>query len=164
MSILFLDFDGVLNNQAWIQQSQERGFDMIDPSMVARLNRIVDTTGCQVVVSSSWRILYPIDAMRVGLRERGFTGHLSGATPHGRECDRPLIERARCRGDEIEQWLCDNGQCYERIAIVDDDADMRHLLHRLVKTTFQDGLTEAKADEVIAMLNRGMPHHGWWLL
>jgi len=60
-SLVFLDFDGVLNHAAWLEKLFLKGIDEWSPGMsfdrecVARLNRIIDETGALVVVSSSWR-------------------------------------------------------------------------------------------------------------
>lgn len=74
--IVFLDIDGVLNSAAFFAVSSKRKFRrakgtakqelvltrdlaafaaMIDKVAMARLNRILTTTGALVVVSSSWR-------------------------------------------------------------------------------------------------------------
>ncbi len=58
MKVIFLDVDGVLN-------STPSGPDF-EPGLVVWLNRLVDLSGAGVVVSSSWRLEYPLDRL-VGL-------------------------------------------------------------------------------------------------
>ena len=70
MKILFLDFDGVLN----CYDDIGRGPDPINPAAVARLNVIVARTGARIVITSSWRLRYPLDALRARLAMAGFEG------------------------------------------------------------------------------------------
>ena len=77
MKVLFLDIDGVLNSQNWfgyrLYCSKNNIYDrilnftdinddyinhmlsMIDDRAIVNLNRIIEETGCKVVLSSSWR-------------------------------------------------------------------------------------------------------------
>ena len=53
MIYLFLDIDGVLNND----ETKERcmGFLGIDPSKVKLLKYIIDITGAQIILTSTWK-------------------------------------------------------------------------------------------------------------
>src|SRR5690606_1284907 len=50
--VRFLDIDGVLISAEFIQQGGTS--DTFDPQAVAELQRVVDETGCVIVLSSSW--------------------------------------------------------------------------------------------------------------
>ena len=58
---LFLDIDGVLNHDEWFESDAYRKnqtnwkVSMFDPKCVERVNTILQQTGAQLVVSSSWR-------------------------------------------------------------------------------------------------------------
>ena len=54
MKVLFLDIDGVVNNKR--TKENFKGFMAIDPAMAALVQRIVRNTGCEIVLSSSWRL------------------------------------------------------------------------------------------------------------
>ncbi len=54
MKVLFLDIDGVVNNKR--TKKNFEGFTAIDPAMAALVQRIVQNTGCEIVLSSSWRL------------------------------------------------------------------------------------------------------------
>lgn len=148
MKPLFLDFDGVLNSSRFLYGSgrpkPRRDEDMFDPACVARLARVLDQTGAQIVVSSSWRhsrtpkdlerLLWSVDLPR---RHRvvGRTGN--GGT----------------RGDEIQAWLCAYPGRVERFAIVDDMSTMGRVLARcFVQTNPTVGLDDVGAERLVRLL------------
>jgi hypothetical protein len=60
MKVVFLDIDGVLN---CTKTKNPRKFPyVVDPKLLARLNRLLERTAAKVVLSSSWR-LDPIGIM-----------------------------------------------------------------------------------------------------
>src|SRR5262245_32713021 len=79
-SILFLDVDGVLNNEA-IFASRKHGPAPICPERCARLLGMVDDIGCRVVLSSSWRGIPSLERKlrAVGILHRA---HKHWKTPH----------------------------------------------------------------------------------
>ena len=58
MKVLFLDIDGVVNNER--TKANFEGLIAIDPTMAALVQRIVQNTGCEIVLSSSWRLFQNI--------------------------------------------------------------------------------------------------------
>lgn len=170
-SIIFLDWDGVLNSAEWKvrrgspQDTSLRGLTLhrIDPDAVARLNAIVHATvpDAAVVLSSSWRYEIPIGKMQDLLAARGFTGRLIGRTPLALELPiyqhlsslqkRQIGQGHHERGLEIERWLALHGPV-RSFVILDDDDDMAGVRDRLVHTDYAQGLTDADAARAIAML------------
>lgn len=142
--IVFLDFDGVLNNDAWIYSHSERGFAHIDPSKVELVNQLIERTDANVVVSSAWRILHKLPSLRRGLKNKGFSGKIVDVTDTA----------GRYRGDEIQRWLTANGHVGPFV-ILDDNTDMAHLLPFLVKTDPAHGLTQADVDRAVGVLEGG---------
>jgi hypothetical protein len=124
---------------------EEKDKDCLHPlseEMISLVNRIVDETGCTVILSSAWRSL-GLDHVQELLDKHGATFKLAGETP----------SLAGCRGEEIISWMADNKVHDGQIAILDDDADMDALLPRLVQTQWQFGLKPEHAQKVIEMLN-----------
>ena len=152
MKVIFLDIDGVMNNNPFIVKTQhEEGFQAymskFDPGCVKNLNRILDAVpDAKIVVSSSWRLHYKTNSsLRRLLMENGIdAGRFVGVTPK-----RGVHPEAR--GNEIELWLREH-DIVESLVILDDDSDMAHLLPRLVQTDIESGLTEKDADKAIQML------------
>ena len=52
MKLLFLDVDGVLNTS---RERNTHGIDFICSAKLKRLRSVVDSTGCELVLSSDWR-------------------------------------------------------------------------------------------------------------
>jgi hypothetical protein len=161
--IIFLDIGGVLvNRQSLMKASGLRSTAW--PSCVEALNSVTKETGAQIVISSTWRYFHkqmgyesPLTFMRAKLAEWGVTGKVIGCTPDlARKTNGSALYVAVERGDEIQAWL--DSESYERrpvesFCIVDDDADMKHLLSRLVRTDFAEGFTQAHAARAIEMLS-----------
>lgn len=149
MKVVFLDFDGpIIPRCAYSPENQRPGGY---PSCVAELNRITDTTGAVIVVSSTWR-LDGLMKTRERLNAWGVKADCIDVTP--RLCRGNGDYRELERGHEIQHWL-DN---YERepvdsFVILDDDKDMVHLMPYLVHTPFDYGIRARHADKAIAILN-----------
>jgi hypothetical protein len=140
--VLFLDIDGVLNSVQWARRVQRPGILGIDPDTIPHLQRIVDETDCDIVVSSTWRI----GRQAVELREILLNA--------GMRSPCPVIDRTPggggFRGNQIAEWL-ENAGFDGRFACLDDDSDFLPS-QPLVQTDNQIGLTSAHADRCIAIL------------
>ncbi len=139
MKILFLDVDGVLNNA----QTRERfnGYLGIDRELVKYVKQIVERTGCQIVVSSTWR-LDPEFLMEV----EKVVGPYLDVTP--------VDDLYHFRGNEIFKWIMHTKTPPECYAILDDtQAFYRH--QPLFKTDPQVGITPEIVEQIVAYLNKG---------
>lgn len=142
--VVFLDFDGVLNSWAYAAAGNggnRGGLLGLDPAAVSLLNQILERTGADVVVSSSWRIIHKRIELCDRLVAAGFKGRVLGVTPH---------MGGLPRREEIFRWL------YEHdfdgpFAILDDDGDAS-IEGRFVRTTFDLGLTTEHVEAVVAIL------------
>ena len=162
-NIIFLDMDGVINNQdfitEWINNHPSEGHDRITfnktyclhgiyyivPYLLERFNNLYNSIpNCKVVWSSSWRLgnrdskLF-IEALynSCGFPEGSFlsyTPHLSGEK----------------RSAEITKWINSFSDVYKinKIAIIDDESDaeingyVNDIQCKFFKTNSQYGLTE----------------------
>jgi hypothetical protein len=137
MKILFLDIDGVLNNIA----SLAEGVHIISDKCVM-LRECLKDVDAQIVVSSSWRILYDVEMLRQILRRSGLNNPIIDVTP----------KVNGCRGLEIYQWLSENEQV-TKYCIVDDDSDMLdEQLDFFVKCDTKVGLTSREIREIKEIL------------
>ena len=91
------------------------------------------------------------------LKEWGITGKMIGMTPD-LTTRGPVLWNSVPRGLEIDAWIkryTEDREPIESFVILDDDADMAHLIPFLIQTPFEVGLTESDADRAIAMLTTG---------
>jgi hypothetical protein len=148
--ILFLDVDGVLNHRACFSPS--RGGSPLCPHAIARLQTVVEKTGCRVVLSSTWRTLPRfVDRLE---EQGGFPGrHEDWRTIEMPvEVKNGVVMTTRCRGEEIAEWLSRHPEV-ERFAIVDDDSDMLDAQKpHFVQTTFETGLLDEHAARLVEIL------------
>lgn len=145
--VVFLDIDGVLNSQEWYwspehvwrKEYMSRRESELCPQHINRLNRITDTTGAKLVLSSTWR-LAGLDNLIDLFRNMGITGEFIGETP--------IL--SSIRGHEIGAWLSEND--VDKFVIIDDDSDMGALSKYLYQTDHRLGLTREIADSIINAL------------
>lgn len=162
--ILFLDIDGVLNGMSLefddsprVTTTLERKSKHMLPDHVARLTRVLRETGCDVVVSSTWRMRFTPRQIARMLTMQGMPAVLAvrfvGATdeepvPYDWPC-----RGGRQRGLQIARWLNTARRLpVTKFAIIDDDNDMAHLASHLVQTDTMIGMTNADADRLIELL------------
>lgn len=153
--IIFLDVDGVLINRKVLMEkhtlaklaalagSSERFYDRADLDCVALINTLLEETGAKIVVSSCWRIGRTVEELQTLFTNWGITP--------GAVIDRTINDWDWVRGQEIQEWL-DRHPDVTQFVIIDDDADMAHLLPRLVQTEFEPGLTAADAARAVQVL------------
>jgi hypothetical protein len=132
MKVLFLDIDGVLNKRSDAEVvGNPNPYHRLNWLLLETLKRIIKETGCKVVISSTWRKDGGIDFFKSVSEIEVF-----GTTP---------IHSNGHRGNEIKEFIDDNGGI-ETYAIVDDDSDMRDdQLPNFFQTDPEYGLTETLA-------------------
>lgn len=85
MKIIFLDIDGVLNTKYWYKHMDKStvkdkyGY-AFDPNAVSNLKRIIDETGANIVISSSWKCM-GMTELKAMWRDRHLPGKVIGITP-----------------------------------------------------------------------------------
>ena len=136
VKVLFLDIDGVVNNKRTKENFE--GVLAIDPAMAALVQRIVQNTGCEIVLSSSWRLFQNIrdEAERKICKFSDIT---------------PILHASR--GYEIKVWLTLHPEI-EHYAILDDaESILPEQRANFFQTTWESGLTEDIALAVEKHLN-----------
>lgn len=137
MKVLFLDIDGVVNKRENFNPKHNTMYPL-DRYCAFLVGRIKLSTGCEVVLSSSWRHdPQAVQEVSTSVVE------LLDITPTS----------DKYRGDEIQSWLDDHPEV-DKYAILDDDMDFYvHQAPNFFKTRFEDGLTDEIAQAVIEHLN-----------
>lgn len=164
MKVIFLDFDGVMNSISWYKRRAELGLDKdlpflqrstyeLDVTQVKMMSDFVIETGAAVVVSSSWRILHPIEELNEVVKLCGWEAPpFLDITPRSTK---------GFRGDEINAWLTDPTKRHVELTepithyvIFDDDSDF-HPDQPFIHTTWERGLELHHIDgarEILAKL------------
>ena len=161
--VIFLDIDGVLNTKWWYAQMNRNtpkdkyGY-AFDPNAVSNLKYILDQTGADIVISSSWKS-FGFSELEEMWEERGLPGKLIGITPNSvsdkmlLNADLDNMELFSIRGMEIKEWLSKNGKRISHYAIIDDmDNMLPEQQSHFVKTDPEIGITKENANQVIAIL------------
>ncbi|MBR4864842.1 MAG: hypothetical protein IKU07_09720 [Oscillospiraceae bacterium] len=151
MKVIFLDFDGVLNSNAYLMRSGGQGVT-IDPARMVLLKQIVDATGAKIVLSSSWRLHWSAVP-----EECNFTGRQIEEIFAAHEMKiwdkTPTVGRRR--EGQIKQFLDDHPEI-ENFVVLDDMllyAD--YLEGHMVKTAaYFEGLDAADVGKAIEILTR----------
>lgn len=168
--LIFLDFDGVLNSEAWrtnrgphdpaidiatLDNTERYALRSLDPAAVQVLETIVRHLDARVVVSSSWRLDFSVSQLNWFLAYHGFTDVLLGATPDSTRWGVRGAGVSRTRSGEIAVWLGALGVWPVEYVILDDEPigrDSGHGGHgdRLYKLDPMVGLRDADVDAIIA--------------
>lgn len=140
-TIVFLDIDGVLNNESSI------GLPALglDKRCLERLNKLLEKTGASIVITSSWRLSHSLARLQSSLSEYGlkYPERIIGATPH---------LPSKPRGEEIQLWL--RQMDVKAFVIFDDYSDMAPFNDRFVHTTFETGLNDEHVKKAYDIIER----------
>lgn len=153
-SVIFLDFDGVLNTEQYQAQltvdgkpTNDAWGPLFDPRAVGNLKKIIDATDAEILISSSWRYMYPLGSLRMMWETRELPGEIRDTLA----CGATYISR----GEEIDCWLESNGQ--PDYVIIDDLDDFYPTQHdRYVEVNPIVGITEADAQKAIEILKKSI--------
>ena len=140
MKILFLDFDGVLNNHRNVDPDPE----IFSPAACDNLRKLLDDEpDLRIVVSSAWRHGGK-EYVRKVLSKNGIPrSKVVGITGND-----PGV-----RGAQIKAWLDAHDELdIESFVIIDDESDMEPLKDRLVKTQSYVGLTSKDVEDAKKIL------------
>lgn len=165
--IIFLDLDGVLNHESFFRSSEYNlnkellqndpaalnHQQDIDPKAVVRLNKLLDDTGAEVVVSSTWRRQGKTFVNSI-LRNCGLRQDILDITPISK-CPMCL------RGNEILYWLKENkniigvdAHSFRHYVIFDDDSDFLYWQrNNLIIVNPEFGLSKRDVYKATQILN-----------
>ena len=162
--VIFLDIDGVLNTKWWYTQMDRNtpkdkyGY-AFDPRSVANLQKIVDETGSDIVISSSWKS-FGLSELEEMWQDRELPGKLIDITPNSvsdemfLNADLDHMELFHIRGMEIKEWLDKHGKNVSHYVIIDDmDNFLLDQKSHFVQTDPEVGITKGDVKKVVRLLN-----------
>lgn len=154
MKIIFLDFDGVMDTAYYDHILSKNGLPeydkfgvVFDPDCIKNLKYIIDNTGADIVVTSSWKDFMSYKEILEMWECRNLPGFVTDVTP--------FPPYRRNRGDEIDAWL---DECHvECQYVIIDDLDSynfnEHQIPRLLIVNPFNGLDEETANRAVELLN-----------
>lgn len=152
MKIIFLDVDGVLNSRD--TEDSFKCFIGLDYSGVKLLREIVDSTGAEIVLVSTWKIGWHKDHKEL---QTDLADYLDKRlSEEGLKIMDKTKGRVSDRGEGIINWLSEH--TVESWIVLDDEifADYEEygIMPHLVKISFYDGgLKDKHVELAIKMLN-----------
>ena len=131
MKVIFLDVDGVLNNDGYFERTKNEKQNRIelDDENIKCLKEIIDLTGAKVVVTSTWKELRIYNELISYLKNFGIE----------------VYDKTVHMSHEIDNFI-----------ILDDEIfkDFNELISHLVKTDFYNGgLTEKHKTLALKLMN-----------
>ena len=170
VNIIFLDIDGVLVTGPSMRQIGALKFcpeklELLD-KLIERLNGVwsdddrLERTPLytRLVISSSWRQGRKVMDLKDIFHHAGSRSGRYILDRTGKDKD--------CKGLEIQEWLDQNDwqigefgvSRVRKFVIIDDDADMRDLTPHLVKTEWNEGLTQEQTDHIYEYFANAQPN------
>lgn len=139
MKVIFLDFDGVINDN-----SCEDNF--VNPLFVRQIKKVIEETGAKVVVTSNKRKdksscykNYISPLLQMGIEIYDYTTFMNGKLEEAREL-------------EIEAYLMEHPEI-EEFVIIEDDYVMQRLYDHQVFIEYSNGFVSEYVEPVIRILN-----------
>ena len=147
MKVIFLDFDGVLNNNSYFLNSKEKAPFFLQDEKMILLKQIVDSTNAKIVLSTSWREIWNSDLdISSKLKDYFYSFDLSVYdVTKNINYNRPL---------EISTWLKENN--VSSYVILDDIANpwYEHVNNVVVTNKEFNGLSQDDVNKAIDILKK----------
>lgn len=154
MKVLFLDIDGVLNNDETTDKTPS-GFTGVDMILVQRLQHLIEATSAKIVLSSTWKEEWNKDKHLCHPDGQYLSEKLKdcGLIIEDKISDGVLSHR----GLQIKEYL-DKHKHITSYAIVDDFnfdfADVSDLKRHFIQTNKSIGLTDEDVNCLISILGK----------
>ena len=159
--IIFLDIDGVLNTKFWYGQGKKDKYGpTFDPTAVANLKKILDETGADIVISSSWKS-FGLSMLQRMWKYRNLPSKIIDVTPDCLDDEMLLhvdldnVDLLYNRGCEIKVWLKKHEKDISHYVILDDVKDiLPEQESYFVWVDPDSGITKGNVVQAIMILNK----------
>jgi len=145
-NVLFLDVDGVLNNE---DELVHYGFDYICPTKVLRVKQIIKAFNCHVVLSSMWRLK---ERDRLVVKEfidfEDITPNCTNFIGDDYLTSLDTVKFCKSRRSEIISWISDSKFEIQK-CIVLDDLNIGLPFIQPVVCNSETGITEQDVNNII---------------
>jgi hypothetical protein len=146
MKVIFLDFDGVLNNE-----NNSEYHNMFSHNNFINLKKIIDNTDSYICLTTSHRnrqlslLMFEKVCNIFGINNR-----VIGKTDENSELS-SIAQNSILRVNEINDWLQNPSNNNLEKWVILDDMDMN--INNFVRTNYKYGLTDDDANKAILILN-----------
>ena len=144
VKIIFLDIDGVLNNDNTPPYPKGWPESHIHDDLVAKVERLAQQSGAKIVMSTSWRAKFSAPEFQELLGKKGLTAEIIDCTP--------LKFSYRDRSGDIRDWLDDNAELGVEKFVALDDVQMYNMNGHLVLTDYHKGITDDDVEKALKIL------------
>ncbi|GKX66404.1 HAD domain-containing protein [Inconstantimicrobium mannanitabidum] len=162
MKVIFLDIDGVINSNFWLESHQQEISDgtLIDKEKIELVAKIVNKTEATLVMHSGWRFWFDNTMKPIRKEAQNLINLLldSGLSIYAMTPDLTTEEIrktkmfSKVKASEIFLWLEQNPNVDKWIVLDDIDLHNDDLAIRQVRTNAEVGITEKDVDRAIEML------------
>lgn len=162
MKVIFLDIDGVINSNFWLESHQQEISDgtLIDKEKIELVAKIVNKTEATLVMHSGWRFWFDNTMKPIRKEAQNLINLLldSGLSIYAMTPDLTTEEIrktkmfSKVKASEIFLWLKQNPNVHKWIVLDDIDLHNADLAIRQVRTNAEVGITEKDVDRAIEML------------
>lgn len=142
MTVIFLDFDGVLTAKDWGLDYNEHKIYHLSAPCVKVLNEILLQCPAKIILTTSWRKFFDADQQNQIFLENGIKGKPSGQTPYF---------PGKNRGEEIKDWM--KRRRPDHFVILDDNEILGFPDH-FYRTNFRTGLVMADIPKILEILKK----------
>ena len=123
---VFIDIDGVLNNEQFYKRTKNCTWDLFDPDAVTLLNNLTNKFNAKYVLISFWRKTYGTDTVREIFKKNKIEGKISNS-----------ISLVMNKKDGILNWLNKQSKLDTlKFVIIDDQLSLpkSHVLYKHLVT------------------------------
>ncbi len=138
MKIVFVDIDGVLNSHIYYMHKSEQEGN-IDKTRLILLKELVDKTGAEIVLSSSWRTNWEKDPERCNPAGKEINDAFNGAGLFIYD-KTPEFDGYTERANEVKAWLSEHPDVESFVILDDDGFGWGDLSDNFIKTSAFMGL------------------------
>lgn len=153
MKVIFLDVDGVLNDQ-YTDEKTPVGFIGLEERMVKNLQHVVNETNATIILVSSWKSYWDKNPEKMSRDGQYLTDELAR---FGLTIADKTVDHIDNRGHGIVSYLQEHPEIEQWIVLDDDvfyDYEECGIIPHLVQTSFyRDGLSDILAQKAIDMLS-----------
>jgi len=163
---LFIDIDGVMTTISESNKYLDDQYRAFNPEAVQSLNKIVGLSGCDVILTTSWRRRLNLSFLKEIFIKRGFnfSNNIISSIPVIEDIAGATRYISTPKGIEIKEWLLtnytDNGSGFKvhgidfTYVIIDDEIDMLYeQKDNFINTNFKFGLCSVHVDQALKILN-----------